>query len=278
MPEAVTLADPAKYFEALDQASLKHWWGRSIEHVERRWLRHALRKAAPLSPPPWSWLDIGCGTGTRMRLWANWGCWGERVGVEPEIEAVEAAGASPALEILPGELPELPAGLGRFDVVTALDVLQHVAAQRRRDSIRSIADRLRPGGILLLRTNAPGLFRGGANDTTIVDAACLHHWAAEAGLRVTRSSRFNVCGGLAEDVARVARSRMRRSREAAPFKSGLPAAWQRRPAGHALAGWCAFVESRISGTGLVNFPIGHSYLVMAIKDGNHDRTTDGKLG
>lgn len=273
MPEAVTLADPAKYFEVLDRASLTHWWGRSIEYVERRWLQHALRKRAERFP--YTWLDVGCGTGTRLRLWADWGCWGERAGVEPEIDAVEAAAADSGISVRLGGLPDLPYESARFDVITAFDVLQHVAAEHRRDAIRSIADRLRPDGILLLRTNAPGLFRKGVDDPSIVDAARLNRWLAEAGMRVARSSRFNACGGLAEDVARAIRRKKGASSVPGPFKSGLPQAWTMRPAGHVLAGWCGFVESRICGTGLVNFPIGHSYLVMAIKDGNHDRTSVG---
>lgn len=275
MPEAVTLAEPAKYFEVLDRASRTHWWGRSIEYVERRWLWQALRKRAKRSPPPWSWLDVGCGTGTRLRLWADWGCWSERAGIEPEIEAVEAAADDPGITVRLGGLPELPEASGLFDVITALDVLQHVAAKRRRDSIRSIADRLKPGGILLLRTNAPGMFRKGVGDPTIVEAASLKRWLAESGMRVARSSRFNACGSLAEDISKVVRSKKDSATVPCPLKTGLPAAWNDRPAGHKLASWCGFVESRICGTGLVKFPIGHSYLVMAIKDGNHDRSASG---
>jgi SAM-dependent methyltransferase len=273
MTKAVTLADPVSYFRMLDAASHAHWWGRSIEYVERRWLKSALRTLRSRHKPPWDWLDVGCGTGARLRLWNGWGCWNLRAGIEPEAEAVSIASTDASILVRTGELPELPFDDLKFAVITALDVIQHVSPELRRNSIRAMAERLVPEGIMVVRTNSTGLFRKNSDDSTIVDANDLKSWLAESGMRVVRASRFNACGGLADDLIRKFQGGKRISRTD-PFKTGLPKTWSMRPGGHFLARWAGFVESRILGTGLVNFPFGHSYLVMAIREGDHDRSTN----
>jgi|GEM_PF-3829820 len=275
MPDTVTLAEPHNYFRLLDHAAMSHWWGRSIEYVERRWLRHALRVSGSASPIRRDWLDIGCGTGTRLRQWSDWGCWNRLVGVEPEDVAFQVRSKDTSLEIHTGGLPDLPVLGTRFHVITAFDVLQHVAPDLREASIRSMTRQLHDLGILLLRTNAPPISKTSGRDQTIVDPSWLRRSLAAAGLKVVRSSRFNLCGGIAEDVLRGIRRRVRRTENQGPPRIGLPQSWNRRPAGHFLAAWCGYAESRILGTGLVNFPFGHSYLIMAIKDGDHDRAANG---
>ncbi len=275
MDETVTLAEPREYFRLLDQASMSHWWGRSIEYVERRWLRQAMTLTGMARPHRWDWLDIGCGTGTRLRLWGDWNCWNRRVGVEPEVEAFRCASADSSIEFRSGGLPDLPVADSRFDVITAFDVLQHVEPERRKDAIRSMAQCLNDRGILLIRTNAPAIAASSRRDETIVDPAWLRRSLLETGLKIDRSSRFNMCGGIAEDVLKSIRKRQVRTEHLGQHRIGLPNSWKRRPSGHFLAAWCGSVESRILGTGLVNFPVGHSYLIMAIKDGDHDRTANG---
>lgn len=270
----VTLAKPGPYFRLLDQAAMAHWWGRSIEYVERRWLQQAMRQQGISRSCRVDWLDLGCGTGIRLRLWGDWACWNRRVGIEPEAEAVEVAALETPLEIHLGGLPDLPDTGSRYGLITAFDVLQHVPPDLRGYSVRSIAELLTERGILLMRTNAPATGGLSGPDDTIVDPGWLRRCLADAGLKVIRASRFNLSGGLAEDLSRVIRRGRGPSLQQTPYRTGLPESWKRRPGGHVLAGWCGFVESRILGTGLVNFPLGHSYLVMAIRDGDHDRSAN----
>ena len=99
-------------------------------------------------PPPGTWLDVGCGGGTLVRALRARGIAAE--GVEPN-EALFA-------RFLGGDdrfhhgLDEL-AGR-RFDVVSALDVLEHVPDPV--PFLRSLADVVAPQGVVLISTPDAG--------------------------------------------------------------------------------------------------------------------------
>jgi SAM-dependent methyltransferase len=93
-------------------------------------------------------LDVGCGTGGFL------GTLPQRIGrfgVEPSSAAAELA-REQGVSIVGGTLDEVPAGL-RFDVITMIDVVEHVA-----DPLALLGQtlpHLAPGGCLIVSTGDP---------------------------------------------------------------------------------------------------------------------------
>lgn len=92
-------------------------------------------------------LDIGCSTGfflNAARIDFN------VLGVEPSEWASGFAKEKLNLDIKTGTLDDLPQDMPPFDVVTLIDVLEHVTDPS--SLMRKVADRVRPGGLLYLVT------------------------------------------------------------------------------------------------------------------------------
>jgi len=96
-------------------------------------------------------LDVGCGAGLLCEPLARLG--GQVTGVDAAPQNVaaaqsHAAGSGLAIDYRAGELEEL--GLGRFDLVTCLEVIEHVADKQA--FIAGLARHLAPGGLMILST------------------------------------------------------------------------------------------------------------------------------
>ncbi len=96
-------------------------------------------------------LDVGCGAGLLAEPLARLGA--DVTGVDAAAENVAAALAHAAAMGLAityhaGELAEL--GLGHFDLVTCLEVIEHVADKAA--FVRLLASHLAPGGMMILST------------------------------------------------------------------------------------------------------------------------------
>jgi 2-polyprenyl-6-hydroxyphenyl methylase/3-demethylubiquinone-9 3-methyltransferase len=96
-------------------------------------------------------LDVGCGAGLLAEPLARLGAKvtgvdAARANVAVAREHAEGAGLS--IDYRHGELAAL--GLGRFDLVTAMEVLEHVADKAA--FLGSLARHLAPGGLLVLST------------------------------------------------------------------------------------------------------------------------------
>jgi 2-polyprenyl-6-hydroxyphenyl methylase/3-demethylubiquinone-9 3-methyltransferase len=96
-------------------------------------------------------LDVGCGAGLLAEPLARLG--GEVTGVDAAEQAVavaraHAAGSGLAIDYRCGELASL--GLDRFDLVTAMEVLEHVADKAA--FLAELAAHLAPGGLMVLST------------------------------------------------------------------------------------------------------------------------------
>jgi ubiquinone/menaquinone biosynthesis C-methylase UbiE len=83
---------------------------------------------------PESVLDVGCGEGGLTTQWAARLAGGTVVGIDlpdPKLEAHWRASDRPNLEFTTGRAEELPFGSDEFDLVAAIETLEHVADPER---------------------------------------------------------------------------------------------------------------------------------------------------
>src|SRR5690242_13218360 len=123
----------------------RHWW-----FAGRRAVIGALLDRMDLPPNP-SIVEAGCGTGGNLDMLAERG----RVSAfEPHGEAVDIArDRHPKMEVRAGELPErLPYADSSFDLVAALDVLEHVNDDG--GAMTSLVRLAKPGGWVIVTVPA----------------------------------------------------------------------------------------------------------------------------
>ena len=103
-------------------------------------------------------LDVGCGAGLLAEPLARLGARVTGIDASPEIIAVardHAAATGLEIDYRAGDVQDLE---GRFDLVTSLEVIEHVADPAV--FVKALARRVAPGGLLILSTpNATGWSR-----------------------------------------------------------------------------------------------------------------------
>jgi len=140
-------------------------WGGDVETV-----RPLAGKAA---------LDVGCGAGLLCEPLARLGAEVTGVDAAPanvEAAALHAEGSALDIRYIAGELGLL--GLGQFDLVTCLEVLEHVADKPA--FIGELAQHLASGGLMVLstpnRTPQSRLLLVGAAEALGAVPKGTHHW------------------------------------------------------------------------------------------------------
>jgi SAM-dependent methyltransferase len=137
-----------------------HDYFRRLDAVRAHWWVVGMQKAALalLGEPPeesLQVLDAGCGVGTNIPWLAPFA--GSR-----RIQAMDIAPAAvaachrsaPRTDVVRASVTELPYPDGVFDLVTSMDVLQHLTASDAARAVKEMFRVLRPGGRVLVRTNA----------------------------------------------------------------------------------------------------------------------------
>ncbi len=117
---------------------------------------HTVRRARAwylrVLPDPGALLDVGCGRGEFLAAAAAAGH--QVLGLDHDPRMLAAARGLPVVEA--DALDFLQSTPDRFDAITAFHVIEHLTVQDAAALIRLAADRLPPGGRLVLATPNPG--------------------------------------------------------------------------------------------------------------------------
>ena len=133
-------------------------YDRLIEPMQAGVRKIALSVLPP--QPGWEVLDVGCGTGTGLALYADAGCEVVGVDVSPSMlsRAADRLGDSAQLHLSDGET--LPFETDRFDLVTTTMVLHEVPAPARASFVAEMAKVSKAQGKMLLVDFRFGSLRG----------------------------------------------------------------------------------------------------------------------
>lgn len=131
-------------YEEMRALERTHWWFAARREI----LAAEIARIAPSGGL--EILEVGCGTGGNLEMLSRFG----RVqAVEPDAEARAYAAERSGLAVHDGLLPDgLPRREGGFDLVAALDVVEHVDDDA--SAVRALGEVLRPGGHLLITVPA----------------------------------------------------------------------------------------------------------------------------
>ena len=128
-------------------------------------------------------IDVGCGAGLLTEPLSRLGA--AVTGIDAAAENIgaaqtHAAGQRLPIEYICGDIADasLASGLGTFDLVTSLEVLEHVSDPRA--FLRALASLLTPDGMMILstpnRTAASRLLLVGAAEAVGAVPRGTHHW------------------------------------------------------------------------------------------------------
>jgi SAM-dependent methyltransferase len=122
-----------------------HWWFVSRREILRRLLSENLPPSADRRI-----LDVGCGTGGMLPMLSHFG---DVSGLDSDPEAVAACHERfPSYAVSRAEIPKDMPGDSSFDLVSAFDVIEHIADDL--GAVRSLRDATRPGGQVVITVPA----------------------------------------------------------------------------------------------------------------------------
>ena len=108
-------------YEIMNRVEDKHWWFVGRRAILESFLG-TIQTELKTQNSELKILDVGCGTGANLEMLANFG---ESEGVDVSDDALEFCRAK-GLKVHKGLAEELPFEDESFDVVTALDVVEHL--------------------------------------------------------------------------------------------------------------------------------------------------------
>jgi SAM-dependent methyltransferase len=120
----------------------KHWWFAGRRHIIASFVERVCRDLGELRPRI---LDVGCGTGANLQMLSRFGV---AEGVDVSVAALNFCRARGLAEVKQGAAESLPYEDAAFDLVTGLDVVEHLD-----DDIAGLKEMrrvLRPGGRAVL--------------------------------------------------------------------------------------------------------------------------------
>lgn len=168
-----------------------YWWFVGRRALVRDWVAAALRRQASPAPER-RLLDVGCGTGANAAMLTDFG-W--VIGTDASAEALAWSRRRGLRSLARCRAEQLCFADDTFDVVTALDMLEHTD-----DDLKALAELHRvckPGGVLIVTVPAYG-FLWSAHDEALHHRRRyapreLHDKLTAMGFEVERLSHF-MCG------------------------------------------------------------------------------------
>jgi SAM-dependent methyltransferase len=161
-----------------------HWW----YHGRRRIVIDLVARL-PL-PPQAHILDAGCGSGRNLVELARFGT---AVGLEPSARGAEVARARGVGEVVEAGIDSMPFDDASFDLITLLDVLEHI--EDDRGALLGLRRVARPGGVLLITVPAYPQLWSSHDELNLhyrrYTRRALLDRAEEAGWRPLRTTHFN---------------------------------------------------------------------------------------
>jgi SAM-dependent methyltransferase len=133
-------------YEAMYQLENSYWW-----YVARRELAVQLLKDELHGRDSVRILDVGCGTGANVQAFAHLAT---TVGIDASIDALHFCQSRGIKTVSLSPVEDLPFGVRIFDVVTALDVLEHTDDDL--SSLREIHRVTKHHGLVLITVPAYG--------------------------------------------------------------------------------------------------------------------------
>lgn len=176
------------FYSEYSEIDSSHWWFTGRTRIIQTVLRSALGHSG--ADPGRRVLDMGCGTGGMLEPLR---AFGGVEGVDASESAVRFCHERGETAVTHLTSDELPFADGTFDVVTALDVIEHIEDDTA--AVREVRRVLAPGGIFLVTVPAhPALW--GAQDEIShhfrrYTARTLRELLAASGLRERRMTYFN---------------------------------------------------------------------------------------
>ncbi|HEX8494144.1 MAG TPA: methyltransferase domain-containing protein [Pyrinomonadaceae bacterium] len=165
-----------------------HWWFAGRRRIITAFVEEICRK---LGQDELRILDVGCGTGANLELL---GKYGKAEGVDVSLAALDFCRARGLTNVRQGEAEKLPYEDGSFDLVTALDVVEHLDDDVA--GLREMRRVLRPGGRALLFVPAFMFLWGVQDDVSHhrrrYTLPGLRRILREAGYEVERATYANI--------------------------------------------------------------------------------------
>lgn len=146
--------DPRQYAQHREIEST-HWWFRG----RRRILRAALER---LELEPRTILDVGCGVGANLDLLGRLYPGGRVVGLDVEPSALRFCRSRRGTHLCRADAAALPFASASFELVAALDTLEHMADDEA--TLLELRRACAPGGTLLLTVPAFPALWGSVDD------------------------------------------------------------------------------------------------------------------
>jgi SAM-dependent methyltransferase len=185
----------AEYYERLRRLEETSWWNAGMRDVAAMLLTQASLPRSGLM------LDVGCGVGHTIAWFEKEHVGWRTVGLDLAWEGITTAHSGGARVCVASAL-SLPLPDRSIDLAVSLDVVQHLPlGGGDTQALAELRRVLRPGGHLLIRTNAQAFPRTADDPVFNFHKYEPQEFSAklrEAGFVITRLSRVNAVLGLAE--------------------------------------------------------------------------------